>query len=44
MTSKEWAEKTVKDITKKRQLREYGKRQAVAHGFENIQKVKRRIK
>ena len=44
MTSKEWAEKTVRDIARKRFLKEEGKKQATAHGIENIQKVKRRLK
>lgn len=44
MTSKEWAEKTVRDITNKRALQEEGKRQATGHSIENMYKIKRRIK
>jgi len=44
MTSKEWAEKTVRDITRKRVLRAEGQKQATAHCVENVYKVKRRLK
>lgn len=44
MTSKEWAEKTVRDIAKKRILREEGKKQAITYGICNREKVQRRLK
>ncbi|MBN1079236.1 transcriptional regulator [Clostridium botulinum] len=43
MTAKELAAKTVKDITRRRALREEGKKQAENYSFENMKKVKRRI-
>ena len=44
MTSKELAEKTVKDINIKRALREEGKKQAVEHSFSNMQRVQRKLR
>jgi len=44
MTSKDWAEKTVSDITRKRALRAEGQKQATAHSVENMYKVQRRIR
>lgn len=44
MTSKELAEKTVKDINKKRAAREEAKRQATAHSIENMYKIQRRLR
>ena len=44
MTPKEWADKTIKDIERKRSLRKEGERQAQAHGIANMHKVQRRIR
>lgn len=44
MTSKELAEKTVRDIARKRALQEEGKRQATAHSIANMEKTRRRMK
>lgn len=44
MTCKELAEKTVKDIAKKRALREEGKKQAAAHFMANMDRVRRRLR
>ena len=44
MTPKEWANKTVKDIALKRVLIKEGKKQATAHGIDNMHKVQRRIR
>ena len=43
MTPHELAQKTMKDIAKKRKLEKEGQRQAVSHGMENINKINRRI-
>lgn len=44
MTSKDWAEKTVRDIARKIFLKEEGKRQATAHSIANMEKTRRRLK
>lgn len=44
MTPKEWADKTKKDIERKRALRKEGERQAQAHSIGNMHKVQRRLR
>ena len=44
MTPKEWADKTVKDIDRRRALKKEGEKQAMAHSIANMHKVQRRIR
>jgi hypothetical protein len=44
MSPKEWKDKTIKDIEKRRALRKEGKRQATEHGIDNMRKIQRRMK
>jgi hypothetical protein len=44
MTPKEWADKTIKDIERKRELKKQGERQAQAYSIDNMHKVQRRIR
>lgn len=44
MTPKELTTKTISDIEKKRALAREGKRQATAHGIDNMRRIQRRIR
>lgn len=43
MTPHELAEKTVKDIARRRQMEKDGQRQAYRHCMENRERIRRRI-
>jgi hypothetical protein len=43
MTPHELAQRTIRDIAKKRQLENEGKKQAFMNSMDNINRIKRRI-